>query len=105
MLWGIVERCGEDLSEEQKIFYLLLIAYNDVFAMSKQDVGRTKILKHSISVGKTLPIRQAPRRMPVYRRKEVQKLLQGMLQDDIIEPSNSPWASPIVLVRKKDGSI
>ena len=106
MLWGIVERCGEDLSEEQKkTFYLLLIAYNDVFAMSKQDVGRTKVLKHSISVGNAPLIRQAPRRMPVYRREEVQKLLQGMLQDDIIQPSNSPWASPIVLVQKKDGSI
>ena len=73
--------------------------------MSKQDVGRTKVLKHSISVGKAPTIRQAPWHMPVYRREEVQKLLQGMLQDDIIQPSNSPWASPIVLVRKKVGSM
>ena len=73
--------------------------------MSKQDVGRTKVLKHSISVGNAPPIRQAPWHMPVYRREEVQKLLQGMLQDDIIQPSNSPWASPIVLVRKKNGSM
>ena len=57
MLWVIVVKCGEDLSEEQKkTFYLLLIAYNDVFAMSKQDVGQTKILKHSISVGNVPPI-------------------------------------------------
>ncbi|GFV77193.1 hypothetical protein TNCV_444231 [Trichonephila clavipes] len=27
-----------------------------------------------------------------------------MQENDIIEPSSSPWASPIVLVRKKDGS-
>ena len=103
MLWGIVGRSGEDLSEEQKTFYLLLIACNDVFAMSKQDVGRTKVLNHSISVGNPPPIRQTPRCMPVYRREEVQKLLQGMLQDDIIQSSNSPWTS--LLVRKKDGSI
>ena len=45
------------------------------------------------------------RGIPVHRRDEVQKLLKDMLRDDIIEPSNSPWASPIVLVRKKDGSV
>ena len=28
-----------------------------------------------------------------------------MLQNDIIHPTNSPWASPVVLVRKKDGSL
>ena len=47
-------------------------------------------------------IRQAARRLPPHRREEVQHLLQGMLEKDVIRPSNSPWAAPIVLV-KKDG--
>ncbi len=38
------------------------------------------------------------------KKKEVSKLLQDMLQKDIVERSNSPWASPIILVKKKDGS-
>ena len=106
MLWSIVERCGKDLSEEQRrAFFHLLITYANVFAMSKMDVGRTCKLKHSIFTGNATPIRQSARRIPVHRRDEVQKLLKDMLRDDIIEPSNSPWASPIVLVRKKDGSV
>ena len=106
MLWSIVERCGKDLSEEQRrAFFHLLITYADVFAMSKMDVGRTGKLKHSIFTGNATPVRQSTRRIPVHRRDEVQKMLKDMLRDDIIEPSNSPWASPIVLVRKKDGSV
>ena len=43
----------------------------------------------------------AVRRMPPQRRQEVQELLSRMLKDDIIQPSSSPWAAPVVLVRKK----
>ncbi|GFX92032.1 hypothetical protein TNCV_5004961 [Trichonephila clavipes] len=45
-----------------------------------------------------------PRRLPFAKQEEVGTLLREMQENDIIEPSSSPWASPIVLVRKKDGS-
>eukprot|EP00731_Ephydatia_muelleri_P024551 Em0016g822a len=49
--------------------------------------------------------RQLPaRKLPFHQRDVVQKMIQGMLQQGIIEPSGGAWASPIVLVRKKDGS-
>ena len=106
ILWAIIERCRKDLSEEQKkTFYHLLIAYNDVFTISQQNVGRTKVLKHSISVGNAPAVRQAAPHISVYRIEEVQKLLKGMLHDDIIQPTKPLLASPNVLVRKKDGSI
>ena len=34
----------------------------------------------------------------------MKKLIQEMLAKNIIQPSTSPWASPVVIVRKKDGS-
>ena len=42
--------------------------------------------------------------MPPAQREVVKRLLDDMLRDDVIQPSSSPWASPIVLATKKDGS-
>ena len=38
-------------------------------------------------------------------RDVIQKQVKEMLDDDIVQPSNSPWASPVVLVKKKDGTL
>ena len=51
------------------------------------------------------PIRQPVRRVPLPQRDEIKKLLTEMQEKNIIAPSKSPWASPIVLVPKKDGSL
>ncbi len=106
MLWQVVEKNGEKLSEPEKNqLYLLLSAYADVFSCSDDELGRTGKLKHSISTGDHPPICQLARRVPPFRRKEVQKLLQDMERRDVIQPSSSPWASPVVLVQKKDGTL
>ena len=86
------------------LFHQLLIAYADVIADSSSDLGRTNKLCHSINTGDNPPIRQSVRQLSPQRRNEVQQLLSGMLDNGIIERSISPWASPIVLVKKKDGS-
>ena len=44
-------------------------------------------------------------RMPLKKRQVVDREIDKMLEDDIIEPSSSPWASPLVLVPKKDGQV
>jgi hypothetical protein len=38
------------------------------------------------------------------QKNEVEQLIKSMLQDGIIQPSNNPYSSPAILVRKKDGS-
>ena len=58
-----------------------------------------------INTGDAVPKKQPVRRVPFAVRQEVAKQLQKMLRDGIIQPSSSPWASAIVLVRKKDGSL
>jgi len=67
--------------------------------------GRTNLVQHFISVGDVTQIQQKPYRVPYSQKDQVQQELDQMLQAGVIRPSTSPWASPIVLVNKKDGSI
>ena len=67
--------------------------------------GRTIVSEHSVFVGDTAPIHQSPYRIPYSRRETVKGELDKMLAENIIWPSTSPWASPIVLVPKKDGKV
>lgn len=66
--------------------------------------GQTDLVKHSINTGNCTPIKQKPRRVPLAKREEVQKLIDEMLLEGVIEESCSPWSSPVVIVKKKDGS-
>ena len=104
MLWQLVQDCGAELSAgERDIFYDLLLTYSDVMASSTADLGRTDRLRHHIDTGDSPPVRQPVRRISPHRR-EVKELLNQMLERGVVEPSSSPWASPVVLVQKKDGS-
>lgn len=62
-------------------------------------------MEHSIDTGSELPVKQPPRRIPFSLRKTIDSMVKEMLQQNVIQPSCSPWASPIVLVKKKDGSM
>ena len=83
----------------------LLLDNRDVFSCTGEPLGRTKMVKHPIRTQSETPIKQAVRRPPFHLKEEADKEVQKMLKQDIIEPSESPWASPVVLVRKKDGSL
>ncbi|GBM36473.1 Retrovirus-related Pol polyprotein from transposon 297 [Araneus ventricosus] len=60
--------------------------------------------QHRINTGDHPPIKQYPRRLPLARKEESEHIVKEMVDNGIIEESSGPWASPIVLVKKKDGS-
>ncbi|GFU00556.1 retrovirus-related Pol polyprotein from transposon 17.6 [Trichonephila clavipes] len=94
-----------ELSPEQKSSAERLFQeFEDVFSRNSSDIGHTTVTQHRIDTADHPPIKQHPRRLPFAKQEEVGILLREMQENDIIEPSSSPWASPIVLVRKKDGS-
>lgn len=61
-----------------------------------QKLGHTGIAKHRIDTADARPIKQPPHRLPVHLQSQV----EAMLQAGIIEPSDSPWASPIFLIKE-----
>ena len=83
----------------------LLFKHADLFARDDKDLGRTDLVQHDIDTGDARPIRQPPRRVPLALQPELDKEIAEMLDKGVIEPGQSPWASPLVLVRKKDGTI
>jgi hypothetical protein len=78
-----------------------------VFAKSDYELGRTSAVRHRIEFDNPsqVPIKQRYRRVPPGMFKEVREHLEMMKECGVIRPSSSPWSSPVVLVRKKNGSI
>ena len=96
--------CSLQNEEEQVLLKNFLCEYSDVFSKSASDIGQTNVVKHSIFTGDHPPIKQQARRMPRVKGEEAGRAVDDMLKDGIIEQSTSPWSSPIVLVRKKNGT-
>ncbi|KAL1248768.1 hypothetical protein QQF64_022086 [Cirrhinus molitorella] len=91
------------LSAAQKTEIQHLIGqFSDVFSPRP---GRTHVLQHDIRTPPGVIVRQRPYRVPEARRQAIEEEVQEMLKLGVIEPSRSPWSSPIVMVPKPDGTL
>ena len=105
-LKDLYTRSTATLSKEEALqVHLLLCEFADVFSEGPGDFGRTDLVKHRIDTGDATPIRQPPRRLPLSKKEEAQKAVEDMSNQGVIQPSQSAWSSPVVLVKKKDGGI
>ena len=89
-------------TEQRKQLEVLLKKFQDVL---QKKPGKTKAIQHFICTTKNNPVRQQPYCLPHAYWEEVKQEVKDMLAEGVIEPSQSDWASPIILVRKKDGSM
>ena len=105
-LEDLLERAADHLTAAQleKVRYLLG-SYQSIFSQGDGDYGHTNRVLHHIDTGDAQPIRQPPRRVPLAKQAEVRDLLTDMRSRGIIEESDSPWCSPVVLVKKKNGEL
>ncbi|KAJ8028019.1 hypothetical protein HOLleu_30140 [Holothuria leucospilota] len=102
----LFDRSSEGLTEGEKgVLFELLGEFRNVFCCEGEPLGKTGVVKHVIDTGNAHPVRQAPRRLPYHHKLQAQIEVENMLEQGVISPSKSAWASPVVLVRKKDGTI
>ena len=89
----------------QKAAPELICEFTCIFYQDDLDLGKTSIVKHSIKVIDSVPFKKWYRSIPSGMYEEVKVHIQEMLDVGAIRPSNSPWASAVVLVQKKDGKL
>lgn len=81
-----------------------LMGFKGYFARHGNELGKCNTATHGIDAGDAKPIHLLPYKSAWKERTLIQDQVETMLKNGIIEPSESPWSSPVVLVKKKDGN-
>ena len=102
---AFIESREQLCKEESEQLSRLLVEYHDTFSLNDDECGETDLVEFKIDTGDASPKKQTIRRIPFAARREIAEQLEKMLENGVIKPSESPWASPVVLVKKKDGSL
>ena len=92
-------------SEDIKSVREVLEDFPQAFSVSDFDLGHSRIVEHTIELTDPQPFRERYRRIPPALYNEVRDHLDTMKRAGVIRESYSPYSSPVVLVRKKDGSL
>lgn len=80
----------------------ILTKYANVFSGS---IGRTKLIEHDIQLNNPSPVALRPYPYPPEKQRYINDMVREMEEQGLVEPSISPWSSPVVLAKKKDGSF
>ena len=103
----LFERSSANLDKQQKArLCQFLIKHQDIFSKSSSDIGHTTVLQRHIDTQNAKPVKKAPYRIPLAKRKVAEQEIQQMAKDGIIEKCpQSAWNAPVVMVTKPDQSI
>jgi len=93
------------LNDEQKRKIVnVLYKYRDAIAV-REEIGKANFIEHEIYVDNNQPPIATPQyRVPYAARKIIDDHVQKLLRQGVIEPSKSPWSSPVLLVRKHNSN-
>ncbi len=101
-----LDELGSHLTEEQvKEIRDLLTTWKCAFSQGEWDLGYTDLVQHEIKLNDPKPFKDKPRRIPPALYDEIRVHLREMLKLGVIRESCSPYASNVVLVRKKDNTL
>ena len=96
---------AEVTEQDREKFRLLCEEFEDIFSKSSSDIGKTSLITMDIDTGNSPPVCQRPYNLPLKHREWVQKELETLEQAGVIVRSISPWASPIVVVPKRQNLV
>lgn len=92
------------LSEERQQVEHLLGNYAYLFSHTESTMGRTRLVEHEIDTEASRPVRQNPYRSSTFEHNTISEQVARMLQEGVIRESSRFRSSPVILVRKRDGS-
>ena len=95
------QQLGKEAADQLRA---LCVQNQDLFADKSQAVTATTLLEAPIETTEGVVVCKPPYRQSKEQRQATQKMVAELLEQGIISRSTSPWASPICIVRKKDGS-
>ena len=95
----------EKAMDKEEIVEEIKLEFPGIFGNKGAEFGRTTWVKHKIYTGDAVAIKQRPRRLPARLWEAAKAEIEKMAKLGVIERSESPWCSPVVLVNKKDGEI
>ena len=92
-------------NDEQCQLRQLISSHFSTFSRDEDDIGFCDKISHAITTTDDVPVRLPHRRIPPHQWAEVRDYLQKSLDRGVIRESSSPFASPVVLVKKRDGKL
>ena len=75
-----------------------------MFTLDAMELRSTNLVTRSIDTRDSPPLRQSARQILFTLHARMEQLLKDMMKQGVIQHPSSPWASPVVLVKKKDFS-
>ena len=89
---------------EEEHLKAFMIRYADQFSKNDFDIGFCDGIEHEIITKDVPPVKQNPLRLGPEQRIDADKIVDELLERSLVKPSKSAWASPIVMVKKKDNT-
>ena len=95
---------GTEDPEFQQKAKSLILSYLDVFASDDEPLKQTDAVQFDIDTAGAAPVAQQRYKTPYFLRDEMKRIINKNIKNGLMEPCSSPWAAPVLLVKKPNGS-